>query len=131
METVCVDTEILWQYLLNKKEAVEMMQQVQKTAGLAVTVLSVFELYVLALHSEKPAENKAVVDALIKRLTVIPFEAGSAAAAAKVQEELTKQKKKSELRDLWEGMLVSENKCLLLTANPEHYKDIPGVKIYK
>ncbi len=131
METVCVDTEIIWQYLLNKKDAVEIMLQIQKTAHLVMTSLTLFELYVLAAHSEKPLENKAVVDALIKRLTVLPFDAASAEVAAKIQEEILKDKKKVELRDLWEGIISREARCQLLTTTPEQYKDIPGVKLYK
>lgn len=131
METVCVDTETLWQFLLNKKEVVELLLQVQKNADLAVTSLSLFELYTLAAHSEKPIENKVVVDVLAKRLTVLAFHASQAEAAAAVQENLLREKKKIELRDLWEGVMVSQANYAILTANPEHYKDIPGVKIYK
>ena len=131
METICVDTEIIWQYLLNKKDAVEMILQAQKTAALAMTSLTLFELYVLAGHSEKPLENKAVVDALVRRVSVIAFHARSAEVAAKVQEELGKEKKKMELRDLWEAIMCREADCLLLTTTLEQYKDIPGLKLYK
>lgn len=131
METVCVDTEIIWQYLLNKKDAVEMILHMQKTANIAITALTVFELFAIAAASDKPAENKGIIDLLLKRVVVLPFTGTNAEFAAKVQEDLAKQKKKMELRDLWEGVMCQEARCQLLTTTPEQYKDIPGVKLYK
>lgn len=131
METICVDTETIWHYLLNKKDAVETIFRIQKTAIIAMTSLTLFELYVLAMHSDKPVENKAVVDALITRVTILPFDRESAQQAAKIQQEMIKEKKKVELRDLWEGIISKEAKCQLLTTTPDHYKDIVGLKLYK
>ncbi|MFA6889183.1 MAG: type II toxin-antitoxin system VapC family toxin [Candidatus Woesearchaeota archaeon] len=130
MEKVCVDTGVLTEYLLNKKEIVEKIIQLEKTAELAVTPQIIFELFCFAEASEKPEENKQVIHDLVLRLTTLDWTVDAAAAAAKVFTELNKTGKKVNLREVFLGVLAIENKYMLYTDNPEAYEGI-GVKIYK
>ncbi len=130
MERICLDTGIVTGYLLNKKEIVEKIAKIEKTADVAVTPQIIFELFCFAEQSEKPEENKAVVHDIIKRVSVIQWSVGAAEQAAKVFSELSSQKKKTTLREIFLAVLVKENNYMLLTDDPETYESL-GVKIYK
>ncbi len=130
MEKICLDTGILTEYLLNKKEIVDKIIQLEKTADLAVTPQIIFELFCFAEASEKPEENRQVIRDLVLRLTILDLSAEAAEAAAKKFTELSKASKNVNLREVFLGILVLTNKYQLYTDNPEAYAGI-NVKIYK
>ncbi len=129
-EKVCLDTDILQDYLLNKKEAVTQIQEVQKV-DCATTAINIFELFAIAEASEKPEENVAVVQQLIDRLTILQFNSISCRKAAKLYTELQKIKQKVNIRDIFVGVITKQQNRVLLTLNKENYARIPGLKIYK
>lgn len=129
MEKVCLDTGILTAYLLNKKEVVEQIAKLEKTADLAVTPQIIFELFCFAEASENPEENKQVVLDVVKRLTIIDWSTEAAKQAAVLFTAVIKEKKKLDLREIFLSALVNENKYMLLTDNPDAYEGT-GVKIY-
>lgn len=130
MEKICLDTGILTEYLLNKKEIVDNIIQLEKTADVAITPQIIFELFCFAESSEKPEENKEVIRDLVLRLTILDWSAETAEEAAKKFTELSKATKNVNLREIFLGVLALKNKYVLYTDNPEAYKGT-GVKIYK
>ena len=130
MEKICLDTGILTEYLLNKKEIVDKIIQLEKTADLAVTPQIIFELFCFAEASEKPEENRQVIRDLVLRLTTLDWSVEAAEEAAKKFTELSKASKNVNLREVFLGILALKNKYQLYTDNPEAYAGI-SVKIYK
>jgi len=130
MEKICLDTGILTEYLLNKKEIMAKIIQLEQTADLAVTPQIIFELFCFAEASEKPEENKQVIRDLVLRLTTIDWTAEIAEEAAKKFTELSKESKNVNLREVFLGVLALKNKYQVYTDNPEAYEGI-GVKLYK
>ncbi len=130
MDKVCVTTEILCNLLANKKETVEQLEKIEKTAHLAVAPFVLFELFSIAEASEKPLENSAAVWDLTHRMTLLEWTPEACAEAAKLFTALQKEGKKGDLRDIFIGVLAAQNRYALLTSTPELYKEIPGIKIY-
>ncbi len=131
MAKVCLDTDILGEYFLNKKEAVETIVALERENDIAVTPFVVFELFCLAENSEKPEENKKIVEELLMRITILEWTMSSCAEAANLYVSLAMQKKKVEIRDLLAGVLAAEKGYALLTNNKEAYHTIPRLKLYK
>lgn len=130
MEKICLDTAILTGYLLNRKDAVEKIAKIEKTADLAVAPETVFELFCFAEQSEKPEENKQVVFDVVKRLTIIEWSVEAAEHAARLFSGLSREKKKCNIREILLSVLVMQNNYMLLTDTPDAYEGT-GVKIYK
>lgn len=131
MDKVCVTTEILCNLLANKKETVEQLTKIEKTANIAVAPFVLFELFCIAEASEKPVENTAAAWDLVHRMTLLEWTPEACDAAAKIFTASQKAGKKGDLRDIFIGVLAAQNRYALLTSTPELYKDIPGIKIYK
>ncbi|PIN79607.1 hypothetical protein COV16_03315 [Candidatus Woesearchaeota archaeon CG10_big_fil_rev_8_21_14_0_10_34_8] len=130
-DKICIDTDMLQDYLLNKKKAVETIAEIEKTADCATTALSVFELFCIAEQTEKPDENIKVVEDLIERMTILQFTSASCKQAAKLFTELQKLSKKPEIRDILVGVLIKQQNYIIATSDKERYKLVPGLKIYK
>ncbi len=131
MDKICVTTEVLCDLLANKKEIVEQFEKIEKTATLAASPFVLFELFCIAEASEKPAENTAATWDLIHRMTLLEWTPEASQAAAKIFTDFQKAGEKTDLRDIFIGVLASQNNYALLTLTPDAYKDIPGIKIYK
>ncbi|MEK6920950.1 MAG: type II toxin-antitoxin system VapC family toxin [Nanoarchaeota archaeon] len=131
MEKVCLDTDIIIEYLLNKQETVQRIAALEKEADIAVTPLVLFELFSIAEASEKPEENKKIIAALARRMTVLELGLDVCAEAARLFAEAQKAKKKIELRDLFVGLVTMQRGYTLFTMNQEGYQEIPGMKLYK
>ena len=131
MDKVCVTTEILCDLLANKTEIVEQITKIEKTANIAVAPFVLFGLFCIAEASEKPTENTAAVWDLLHRMTLLEWTPEASEAAAKLFTGLQKAGKKTDLRDLFIGVLAVQNNYALFTTTPDVYKEIPGIKIYK
>ncbi len=130
-ERACIDTDILQEYLCNKKDAVEIIAKLEKTTDCTTTALNVFELFCFAQQTALPEENTKVVQELIDRLTILEANPSVCKQAAILFTELLKNKKKPDIRDILIGILTKQQNCLLVTAAKERYGSIPGLKIYK
>ena len=131
MDKVCVTTEILCDLLANKTEIVEQITKIEKTANIAVAPFVLFELFCIAEASEKPTENTAAVCDLLHRMTLLEWTPEASEAAAKLFTDLQKAGNKTDLRDLFIGVLAVQNNYALFTTSPDLYKEIPEIKIYK
>ncbi len=131
VERVCIDSDILQDYLCNKKDAVALISALEKTADCTTTVFNVFELFCFAQQTDLPEENTKVVQELINRMTILELPAAVSKQGAALFMEFMKNKKKTDLRDLFVGLIAKQQNCILVTAAKEHYSGIPGLKIYK
>ena len=131
MDKVCVTMEILCDLLANKKEIVEQIAKIEKTANIAVAPFVLFELFCIAEASEKPTENTAAAWDLLHRMTLLEWTPEACAEAAKMFSRFQKEGKKVDLRDIFIGVLAVQNNYTLFTTTPDAYKEIPGIKIYK
>jgi predicted nucleic acid-binding protein len=130
-ERICLDTDILQDYLMNKKEALEIVKRLQKSADCATTPLTLFELYCMAARSEKEEENTAIVQSLAERIKVLQWTPMMCKQAAKLFTELQKLNKKPNIRNIFVGVLTKEREHILLTNAKDDYAFIPGLKLYK
>jgi tRNA(fMet)-specific endonuclease VapC len=129
VEKVCLDTDIIQEYLINKKEAVATIKKIQQTADCATTALTVFELFCVAEESEHPEENNAVIQEFIDRLTILQWNPIACKKAAKLFVELQKLKKKPDIRDVLVGVLAKQQNHTMVTTDKERYAWIPGLKL--
>lgn len=90
-----------------------------------------FELFCIAEASEHIEENNALVLDLAHRLRMLDWTPETSALAAKTFITTQKAGKKLDLRDIFIGVLATQQGYALLTTTPDLYKDIPGIKMYK
>ena len=107
------------------------MVKLEKSANIAVAPFVLFELFCIAEASDKPAENSVAVWDLLHRMRLLEWTPEACDAAAKLFTVLQKAGKKTDLRDIFIGVLALQSNYALLTSTPEVYKDIPGIKLYK
>lgn len=121
METVCIDTDVLIDFLRGKKEAVENIRKLEEEFDLATTTINVFELYFGAYKTNKERNVKAVND-LVERMEVFGLSKKSAEIAGRMMAVLERKGMEIGIRDTMVAGIAIENDVALLTRNLKHYK---------
>lgn len=126
---VCLDTDILIDFLKEKEYAVKIIKKLQeKEDSLSTTSINTFELFKGVVKSNDP---KALIplNSLLTNLNIYNFNFNNSKKAAEIFEEL---KSKGEILDLADVMIASiviSNNETFLTNNLSHFKRIPELKI--
>jgi len=121
LETVCIDTDVLIDFLRGKKEAVEKIRKLEEEFDLATTTINVFELYFGAYKTNKEKNVKAVND-LVERMEVFGLSKKSAEIAGRMMAVLERKGMEIGIRDTMVAGIAIENDVALLTRNLKHYK---------
>lgn len=128
-DSVCLDSDVLIDFLRNKKEAVEWVKENESSKNLATTIINVFELYAGVYKSKNQQNNLAVLDSLIERLKILPFSLKSAQEAARQNASLEKKGQIIDKRDLFIGSIALTEGASLKTNNKKHFSRIERLKI--
>ena len=119
------DTDVLIDYLRGKGEGVQRIEDELRTANLATTAISAFELWT----GVKGARETGAVEALISATHVLPLDADSAGMAAKVRRQLEVGGVTIGMADsLIAGICLAKNSTLI-TRNKKHFSRVSGLKI--
>lgn len=129
MESICLDTDILVDFLRNKKEVVVFIDTNELTKNLATTYLNLFELYYGAMRSNFPQHNIAAIDKLKKRLTILNLSETSVKEAGRIIAHLEKIGQTIDFRDLLIGSIALYNGYKIKTRNIKHFNRISGLEI--
>ena len=120
---IIADSDVLIDALRGKDPGKGRIAIELQTGRLATTSVSVFELR----SGAKTLRERATVDALLDALTVLPFDAAAADAAASIRRELESSGKGLAMADyLIAGICVSRS-GILLTRNRAHFERVPGL----
>lgn len=129
MENICLDTDIIIDFLRNKKEAVIFVQENEKENILATTFINLFELYSGAFKSNNN-NNLAVLEQLKNRLVILNLSDESVKEAGKQLSSLEKNGEVIDFRDLLIGTIAITNGYKVKTNNLKHFSKINNLELY-
>jgi len=125
MESLCIDSDVLIDFLRGKPEAAGKMRAAEGRYFLCTTACNAYELLAGAVS---PARRTAVIR-LLDRLRVLPLTRAAAEKSAETGAALKARGQGLPLADLLIAGTALENKCLLLTGNRKHFEKIPGLAL--
>jgi len=128
LEKVCLDTNVIIQFMKNDGQVVSRLEDLAKTHVLVTTVLNSFELYGGIYRKNAHREEKDA-EQILEKMEVIEFAKEDSKPAAKIFSDLIRQGKESSPEDSIIAALCLKNKCKLFTLNRKHFEKIPGLQI--
>lgn len=128
MEAICLDTDFLVNFLRNKSEEVEFIREHESNSRLAISLISLFELYYGAYKSRVP-HNVQQVEELQKRLTLLHLSPEAAKKAGDILAALERKGTAIEFRDLFIGVIAQTEGFSIKTYNKKHFLRIPGLTV--
>ena len=125
-----IDTDILIDFLRNRKEAVEFVTQLEgKKTLLSTTAINAFELYYGAHKSRQSTQTLQATKLLLERLVILPLSSRSAKRAGHIYAELELKGHPIGLRDTFIAAIALTRKSSIATRNIEHFKKVKGLTV--
>lgn len=126
-EDVCVDTDILVDYLRKREPGFSIFNKRRFNA--AISTVTVFELLFGANLSSRKEERILELRSLFEQHPILPFDEASAEHASEVGAELRVKGESIEIRDLFNASICLRQNLAILTRNKNHYARVPGLKV--
>lgn len=127
---VLLDTDILIQFLRNDEDAKEKISRLLESYQLLSTSsINVAELYFGAYLSENKEENINLVNKLLSKLVIYPFDIIDGKIYGEIRASL---KRKGELineLDIFIASIAIEKDITLITRNIKHYEKVHKVQV--
>ena len=124
---VCLDSDILIDFLNNKKEAVQKINELKKeNIALSITSVNSFEL--LNISSKEKLEE---IRNFLFNFRVYNFDFESSENAAQIFQELKSRGAILDLADIMIAAIALSNNETLITRNIKHFERIKELKIEK
>ena len=124
------DTSFLIDIMKSDKEAIKKAEEIEKKGNtIAVTSISIFELFVGVSLSIKQDRERNKINTILKGLPIISFDEDSAIEAGKI---FAQKRKNGMLIDPEDSMIAgicSKRNEILITRNIKHFNDIEGLRI--
>jgi len=130
VETLCLDTDVLIDFLRGKNEVVDIIREIEKEFVLATTTVNLFELYFGAYKTGKE-KNVEAVNELAERIEVLELNKKSAELAGKIMAELEKKGLEIGIRDTMIAGTLLESGSILYTRNVKHFRRIKEIKLFE
>lgn len=124
------DTSFLVDIMKSDKDAIRKADEIEKTGNtIAVTSISIFELFVGVNLSIKQEQERNKITRILNGLSTISFDEDSAIEAGRI----FAQKRRSGLvidpEDSMIAGICSRRNEILITRNIKHFQDIENVRI--
>jgi predicted nucleic acid-binding protein len=127
--SVCLDTDILIDFLRNKGEVVDWIIKNEEKNVFSTTIINLFELYFGAYKSQNFQDKISAVKKLEEKLKIIYFSEKSAETAGRIGAELEKKGNLIDKRDLFIGTIALTEGYAIKTNNKKHFSRIDGLSI--
>jgi tRNA(fMet)-specific endonuclease VapC len=125
-----IDTDILIDFLRNRKESVVFVTQLEKKKTLlSTTAVNAFELYYGAHKSKQSTQTLQATKKLLDRLVLFPLTPRSAQRAGRIYAELELEGHPIGLRDTFIAAIALTRRCGVATQNTAHFKKIKGLTV--
>ena len=125
-----IDTDILIDFLRNRKESVEFVIQLEKKRiVLSSTAINAFELYYGAHKSNQSAQTLQATKNLLDRLVLFPLTPRSAQRAGHIYAELELKGTPIGLRDTFIAAIALTRRCSIATKNTGHFKKVKDLTV--
>lgn len=122
---VCLDSDIMIDFLNNRRETVKKIIQLEENEELTTTSVNAFEI--LRGLSKFNEEEKG--HTFIRNIKILNFNFESAEKATEIFEVLRKKGELIDQLDLFIASIAIINNQSLLTGNIKHFSKIPELKI--
>jgi predicted nucleic acid-binding protein len=124
------DTSFLIDIMKSDKEAIKKAEEIEKKGNtIAVTSISIFELFVGVTLSIKQDRERNKINTILKGLPIISFDEDSAIEAGKILAQRRKDGSSIEPEDSMIAGICSKRNEILITRNIKHFNDIEGLRI--
>lgn len=127
MSKCLIDTNVFVDLLRNNLD----LETFNFSGDLAISTISLSELYYGAERTNNPKQSFNLIDNLIEdlNLKILPFDEESSKIFAKLKTDLEKKGQKLEDFDLLIAATAISQKLILLTNNVKHFKRIKDLKM--
>jgi len=124
---VCLDSDILIDFLNNKKEAVKKISELKESNNsLSITSINSFEL--LNISTKEKLES---ISNFLLNFKLYDFNFKSSETAAQIFQELKSKGEILDLADIMIATTVISNDETLITRNIKHFERIVNLKLEK
>ena len=123
---VCLDTDIIINFLRNDKNTVSLIKEIEKTGKITTTVINSFELWKGFYKTGR--DEKSIVN-LLNVISLLQMDGKSSRKAAEIFEYLKKRGKMVDVLDVIIGAISITNNEPLLTLNKKHFENIPNINL--
>lgn len=130
MSLYLVDTDWIIDYLKGKEEKVNKLNKLARK-GLAISVISLAEIYEGVYFSKTPSLHLKVLKDFLSGLTVLGIDEKVCQIFGKERGKLRKRGKILDNFDLLIAAVCLKNNLSLITDNVKHFKGIRGLKIFR
>ena len=112
------------------KEVIKKAEGIEKNGStIAVTPISIFELFVGVTLSIKQDQERNKINRVINGLSIISSDEDSARAAGRIFAEKRKNRSVIDPEDSMIAGICSRRNEILITRNVKHFNDIEGLRI--
>jgi tRNA(fMet)-specific endonuclease VapC len=123
-----LDTNILIYTIKNRPQQVRLRFE-QNEGSMAVSTVALGELVFGAEHSEKPQENLRVIESLIARLVLLPFDEAAAYHFGQIRSELYAQGQAIGPFDMMIAAHARSSGLVLVSNNTKEFVRVSGLRL--
>lgn len=128
----CFDTDLAVAFLRGESAAVNKVKQFDSlSVDVAITTLTLCELYRGAFLSHDPEKNAALANALLERVTLLSQNRLSCLVYGQDYAALKKKGLMTQQMDLLIASVCKANNCVLVTRNIKDFNNIPNLLLEK
>ena len=126
---VCIDSDIIINFLRKEKNAVELINQLKDKGELiTTTVINSFELW-KGYYRFKNKTTFDTIEQFLSEIEILLLEPKSSKKAAEIFESLSSEGQTVDALDVMIASIAMVNNEPILTLNKNHFERIPGVKL--
>ena len=124
------DTSFLIDIMKYDKDAIKKAEEIEKKGNtIAVTSISIFELFIGVTLSIKQDQERNKINRIINGLSIISFDEDSAREAGRIFAQKRKNGTVIEPEDSMIAGICSRRNEILITRNIKHFSDIEGLRV--
>ena len=124
------DTSFLVDIMKSDKDAIRKADEIEKTGNtIAVTSISIFELFVGVNLSIKQEQERNKITRILNGLSTISFDEDSAREAGRIFAQKRRNGLVIDPEDSMIAGICSRRNEILITRNIKHFQDIENVRI--
>ncbi len=126
----CLDTDIVIAFSRRDQASKNKIEELENLgAELAMTSITLCELYRGAFLSVKAEESLAFINEFLERVTLLQQNKDSCLVYGKDFAELKKKGMQTQAMDLMIASISKAHNCILVTRNVKDFKNIPDLVI--
>ncbi len=126
--TFLLDTNVCV-YAIKRQPGVLSRLQSLSPADVAISSITLAELFFGAAKSSKPVRTRANVDAFLRPLDVLAFEREAAEAYAEIRLRLERMGQPIGERDLLIASIARSRRLTVVTHNVSEFGRVPGLRV--